>query len=82
MNTTTENLSTPERAVRFLISLAAILLMMQIDFVGSAFSGVSFIIAIALATTAITGWDPLKSLSLNMKSHLHGSRISQKEKHA
>lgn len=82
MNSTFENLSNVERGIRFGLSLAASVLMMATGFAGTNISGVAFLVSIALATTAILGWDPLKSVSLNMKSLFKGSGISHSEKHA
>lgn len=57
---TFENLSTTERAVRFAASFLAIVATLEISLAGGVFAAVN-IAAIAVATTAIVGWDPVKA---------------------
>lgn len=68
--TTFENISTTERWVRFVISVAAIVGAVESTIGAAAFAAINFA-AIALATTAIIGWDPMKSGVTALMSHLH-----------
>lgn len=82
MNTNFENLSNTERAIRFAITLAALVVIMESSLAGSMLFAVLFIIGVAFATTAIIGWDPLKSVSLNMKLQRKGASVGHTQKHA
>jgi hypothetical protein len=66
-----ENLSSVERVVRFVIGAGAAVAAMESSLVGGPLFTVVNILAIALATTAILGWDPLKNLTQSAKSALH-----------
>lgn len=59
-NTSYENISTTERYVRFGVSFAAIVMALESSLGTGVFATIN-LGAIVLATTAITGWDPLKS---------------------
>lgn len=77
-----ENLSATDRVLRFIVSIAAIVAAMGSGLAGtSALTAIS-VLAIALATTAIIGWSPLKSMSSKVKSLFTGSEIGQNEKYA
>ena len=75
-----ENMGLTERNIRFVINAAAIIGEMQTGLVGSPLFAVINVIAIAVATTAIIGWDPLKSLSLGLKSS-HSIKADQSHGH-
>lgn len=64
-----ENISTTERYVRFGLSVAAIVAAMESSVSSGLFAVINFA-AIALTTTAIVGWDPLKSSVCHIKSLL------------
>lgn len=67
-----ENIGTTERYVRAGLSVAAIVLAMESSVSGGLFAAINFA-AIALAMTAIVGWDPLKSGVVYLKSLLRVS---------
>ena len=82
MKTKFENLNTTERFVRFLISFAAIVIMMESTIAGSTLFAVGCLIAIALATTAIVAWDPLKSVTWNLSREGKVPTFGNTQKHA
>ena len=62
-----ENLTSNERAARFAISAIAVIAAMESSLVGTPMFAAINIVAIALATTAIVGWDPLKAIFTSSK---------------
>lgn len=63
-----ENLGNTERFVRFTLSYAAIVVMLESTITGSTMFAVLNIITVAIAMTGIAGWDPLKALTQVMKA--------------
>lgn len=57
-----ENLSTTDRLIRFVISVVGIVAAMESSLAGTPALAAIGVVAIALSTTAIIGWDPLKAL--------------------
>lgn len=77
-----ENLTVTERVVRFFVSAGVIIAAMQSSLVGTPAFAVLNILAVALATTAIIGWDPAKALGTRRKNslaehadHHHGHHV-------
>ena len=66
---TLDNLSTTERYMRFGASVVAIIAAMESSVGSSLFAAINFT-AIAVASTAIIGWDPLKAGVSYVKSQL------------
>ena len=64
----TENLTSNERNARAAIGIFAVIAAMESSLAGSPVFAAINIMAIALVTTAIVGWDPLKAL---LKSATH-----------
>ena len=58
-----ENINTSERTTRFVVSMVAIVAAIESPLVGSTLFAVVNLLAIALATVAIIGWDPLRALT-------------------
>lgn len=84
MKTTTqyENLSSTDRVIRSVVSVAAVVGAMETSLVGTpAFTAVS-VVAIALATTAIIGWDPVKALLKSATRALTHQGVSHSGHHA
>jgi hypothetical protein len=75
-NTSLENISITERYVRFGVSCAAIVWAMESGVAAGLFAAINFA-AIVLATTAIMGWDPLKSAVGRAKASLQVGRPRQ-----
>jgi len=65
-----------ERMARFAVSMLVILVAMQSSIAGTTMFGVVVLLAIGLATTAIIGWDPAKSIVFGREEtasqHHHG----------
>lgn len=58
-----ENLGATDRVLRFVISMVAILAAMESSLAGTPALATISVLAIALTTTAVIGWDPLKALT-------------------
>ena len=82
MYTNFENLSTTERAVRFTISTVAIVAMLGSSLVGSALFAGACLLAIAVATTAIVGWDPVKTITFSANPLRKTVHTGNNHKHA
>lgn len=78
MNTHTyhENINMTERYVRVALSVGAIIAVVETTVGASVVAAVSFP-AVALAMTALVGWDPLKAGVTNVM-HLMGSHSGQR----
>lgn len=82
-NTTAyENMNVTERNIRFVISAAAIIGAMQTSLVGGPLFAAINVLAIALATTAIIGWDPLKAVFKSAEKPVSRQRVAYTDQHA
>ena len=66
---TLNNLSTTERYIRVGISIAAIVAAMESSLGSGVFAAINFT-AIAVAFTALIGWDPVRAGASYVKSQL------------
>jgi hypothetical protein len=68
--TSLNNISTTEQYVRFGVSFAAIVIAIEASLNPGLFAAINFA-SVALATTAIVGWDPLKSVLGYLKAQFN-----------
>ena len=76
-----ENLTGSERVTRLFVAIGVIVAIMESSLVGSTLFAVINLLAIAFATIAIVGWDPVRAISLRSKLVREKYRVQHSRRH-